>query len=98
MSPGSVTVRVAFFVAECASHDRISARGGLESDGEDIEIVEIAFENAVKMVKTGEIMDAKAIMLLQYAQLEGLFDASSASPTASVLPGRVPRRWLGETA
>ena len=54
---------VAFFVAECASHDRVYARGGLEPDGEDIEIVEIAFENAVKMVKTGEIMDAKAIML-----------------------------------
>ena len=76
MSPGSVTERVAFFVAEYASCDRVSAGGGLVSDGEDIEVLEIAFEDALQMVKTGEIMDGKTVMLLQYAQLEGLFDAS----------------------
>ena len=76
MSPGSVTERVAFFVAEYASHDRVSGGGGLESDGEDIEVLEIAFEDALEMVKNGEIMDAKTIMLLQYAQLEGLFETS----------------------
>jgi nudix-type nucleoside diphosphatase (YffH/AdpP family) len=74
MSPGSVTERVAFFVAEYVSEDRVSEGGGLVSDGEDIEVLEIAFEDALNMVKTGEIMDGKTIMLLQYAQLEGLFD------------------------
>jgi nudix-type nucleoside diphosphatase (YffH/AdpP family) len=74
MSPGSVTERVAFFIAEYVSEDRVSEGGGLVSDGEEIEVLEIAFEDALNMVKTGEIMDGKTIMLLQFAQLEGLFD------------------------
>ncbi len=46
------------------------------SDGEDIEVLEIAFADALEMIKTGAIIDGKTIMLLQYAQLEGLFKAS----------------------
>jgi len=72
MSPGSVTERLAFFVATYEPGTRISAGGGI--DGEDIEILELSLEAALRMIDTGEIMDGKTIMLLQYAQLHHLLD------------------------
>jgi nudix-type nucleoside diphosphatase (YffH/AdpP family) len=72
MSPGSVTERLYFFVAEYVDEDRIGAGGGLEADGEDIETLELSLDAALHMVETGEIMDAKTIMLLQYAKINNL--------------------------
>ncbi|MBA4077190.1 MAG: ADP-ribose pyrophosphatase, partial [Cyanobacteria bacterium PR.023] len=66
MSPGSVTERLHFYIGEYEKRE-IAERGGV--DGEDIEILEIPFAQALAMVKSGEIMDAKTIMLLQYLQL-----------------------------
>ena len=74
MSPGSVTEKVYFFVAEYEPESRVSAGGGVESEGEDIEVLELSLEMAVKMMKTGEIVDGKTILLLQYAQLNHLVD------------------------
>ena len=74
MSPGSVTERLYFFVAEYVDEDRIGVGGGLEDDGEDIETLEVSLDAALHMVQTGEIMDAKTIMLLQYAKLNNLLD------------------------
>jgi len=75
MSPGSVTEKLYFFVAE---YERASADGGgLESDGEDIEVLEIPFLQALHMIETGEIMDGKTIMLLQYAQIHRLLDLTA---------------------
>jgi nudix-type nucleoside diphosphatase (YffH/AdpP family) len=68
-SPGAVTERVHLFVAEYDSGDRIGAGGGLEDEGEDIEVFECAFDDAMAMVARGEIVDAKTILLLQYAAL-----------------------------
>jgi nudix-type nucleoside diphosphatase (YffH/AdpP family) len=70
MSPGSVTERLFFFVAEYEPKDRISAGGGHEDEGEDIETLEVTIEEARKMVKDGRIIDGKTIMLIQYAALE----------------------------
>ena len=74
MSPGSVTERLHFFAAEYAPGDRISDGGGEAGEGEDIEVLEIRFDEALAMMRTGVICDAKTIMLLQYAALN-LFPA-----------------------
>jgi nudix-type nucleoside diphosphatase (YffH/AdpP family) len=74
MSPGSVTERLHLFVAEYDSADRIGVGGGLHAEGEDIEVFELSFDEALAMIARGEVIDAKTIMLLQYAALH-LFDA-----------------------
>lgn len=72
MSPGSVTERLVFFVAEYSPADRASDGGGVMAEGEDIEILEPTLAEALAMVGRGEIMDGKTILLLQYAQLHRL--------------------------
>jgi nudix-type nucleoside diphosphatase (YffH/AdpP family) len=72
MSPGSVTERLFFFVAEYQPKQKIADGGGLETDGEDIEVLELPFARAMEMIDTGEIADGKTIMLLQYAALRQL--------------------------
>jgi GDP-mannose pyrophosphatase NudK len=70
MSPGSVTEILYFFVAEYSKEMKQSEGGGVDS--EDIEVLEFSFQQAVKMMETGEIKDGKTIMLLQYVQLHNL--------------------------
>ncbi|MCE6989104.1 GDP-mannose pyrophosphatase NudK [Dyadobacter sp. CY323] len=72
MSPGSVTEILYFFVAEYSDEMKIGDGGGCETEQENIEVMEIPFDEAVQMIATGEIKDAKTIMLIQYAQLHGL--------------------------
>ena len=79
MSPGSVTEKLHFFVAEYDSASKVAAGGGIESEGEDIEVLELPFEEALAMVRRGEIADGKTIMLLQYAALH-LFVTTEVSP------------------
>ncbi len=74
MSPGSVTEILYFFVAAYDAAMKHTAGGGVEEEQEDIEVLEMGFDDAVTQVKTGQIKDAKTILLLQYAQLHGLFD------------------------
>jgi nudix-type nucleoside diphosphatase (YffH/AdpP family) len=69
MVPGCVTHAVHFFVAEYAPHDKVSEGGGLASEGEDIEVVELSIDEALAMIRRGEIADGKTIMMLQYAAL-----------------------------
>lgn len=76
MSPGSVTERLFFFIAEYDAASRFGNGGGLEEEGEDIEVIELPFAEAMAMVGRGEIVDAKTIMLLQYAALH-LFGGDS---------------------
>ncbi|NIL16241.1 GDP-mannose pyrophosphatase NudK [Pseudomonas sp. AN3A02] len=72
MSPGSVTERIHFFIGEYQPSDRVSDGGGLEDEGEDIEVLELGFEAALAMVESAEIVDGKTIMLLQYLELRML--------------------------
>lgn len=74
MSPGSVTEILYFFVAAYDAAMKHTAGGGVEEEQEDIEVLEMGFDDAVGQIRTGQIKDAKTIMLLQYAQLHGLFD------------------------
>ncbi|MCU6499702.1 NUDIX domain-containing protein [Rugamonas sp. A1-17] len=69
MSPGSVTERLYFFVAEYEPASRIGSGGGIEEEGEDIEVLELTMEQAMQMMADGRIADGKTIMLLQYAAL-----------------------------
>ena len=69
MSPGSVTERLHFFIAEYSEADRMSSGGGVPEEGEDIEVMEIAFSDAIQMITDGSICDGKTILLLQYAAL-----------------------------
>lgn len=72
MSPGSVTEILYFFVAEYEDTMKVSDGGGAEDETENIEVLEILFEDALQMIETGHIKDAKTIMLLQYAQINEL--------------------------
>jgi nudix-type nucleoside diphosphatase (YffH/AdpP family) len=74
MSPGSVTERLHLFVAEYDPSSRVTAGGGVESEEEDIETLELGFGQALAMVASGEILDAKTIMLLQWATLNRLME------------------------
>jgi GDP-mannose pyrophosphatase NudK len=72
MSPGSVTEILYFFVAEYAKEMKVSDGGGVHEESENIEVLELPFTQALNMISTGEIKDAKTIMLLQYAQINNL--------------------------
>ena len=72
MSPGSVTEIVYFFVAEYSEAMKVSEGGGLAHEQEDIEVLELNFDEAFSMIASGEIKDAKTIMLLQYAKINQL--------------------------
>lgn len=71
MSPGSVTEILYCFVAEYSKDMQISEGGGLDHEQENIEVLELPFTQALAMIVSGEIKDAKTIMLLQYLQLQG---------------------------
>ncbi|MFZ4726846.1 MAG: GDP-mannose pyrophosphatase NudK [Paludibacter sp.] len=72
MSPGSVTEIVHFFVAEYSKSMKVNEGGGVEDEEENIEVLEMEIEKAMKMIENGEIKDGKTIMLLQYAKLHNL--------------------------
>jgi nudix-type nucleoside diphosphatase (YffH/AdpP family) len=69
MNPGAVTEKLHFFVAEYEPSMRIGSGGGLASEGEEIEVLELPIDQAIAMIADGRIADAKTILLLQYAAL-----------------------------
>ncbi len=69
MSPGAVTEKQHFFVAEYEPRMRVGSGGGLASEGEEIEVLELPIDQALAMIADGRIADAKTILLLQYAAL-----------------------------
>lgn len=73
MSPGSVTEKLYFFIAEYSDSDRRGAGGGLAEEGEEIDVLEWPFSRALEAVRSGEIEDAKTIILLQHLALNDIF-------------------------
>jgi nudix-type nucleoside diphosphatase (YffH/AdpP family) len=69
MSPGSVTEKLYFFVAEYDASSKAALGGGNRSEGEDIEVLELSIDDAIAAMESGEIADGKTILLLQYACL-----------------------------
>ena len=72
MSPGSVTEILYFFIAGYTEGMKTNAGGGAEGEQEDIEVLELPFDQAKAMMASGEIQDGKTIMLLQYLQLHNI--------------------------
>lgn len=72
MSPGSVTEILHFFIAEYSKSMKINDGGGVEHEEENIEVLELNIDVALKMIDSGEIKDGKTIMLLQYVKLHNL--------------------------
>ncbi|PIB32041.1 GDP-mannose pyrophosphatase [Gaetbulibacter sp. 5U11] len=75
-SPGALTEILHYFIAEYSEDMKVNEGGGLDSEQEDIEVLEMPFEFAVNMITTGEIEDVKTICLLQYAQINKIFNNS----------------------
>lgn len=71
-TPGAVTEKIHYFIAEYSPNMKVGNGGGLEEETEEIEVLEIKFNKALKMVASGEICDAKTLVLLQYAQINKL--------------------------
>lgn len=71
-SPGAYTELLYLFVAPYTAAQKVSKGGGLEDEGEELKVMEIPFDEAVRMLNGGEIKDAKTVMLLQYAAINGL--------------------------
>lgn len=84
-SPGSVAEKTHCFIGLHSAKDRIGKGGGLDEEGEDIEIVEVGFDDALHMIETGAIVDCKTVALLQHAALKGLLNQ----------PARVPAQAFG---
>jgi nudix-type nucleoside diphosphatase (YffH/AdpP family) len=72
MSPGSVTEIVYLFVGEYDETMKVNDGGGLDAEQENIEVLEYTFDEAYAMIESGEITDAKTILLLQHAKIKGL--------------------------
>ncbi|UBM59487.1 GDP-mannose pyrophosphatase NudK [Marinilongibacter aquaticus] len=72
MSPGSVTEILYFFIAEYDKNMKIGEGGGLQDEQENIEVLELNFDEAFDMIRSGEIQDGKTIMLLQYAKIHNV--------------------------
>lgn len=72
MSPGALTERLYFFVAPYKKEQKTSAGGGLAEEQEHIEVIEMPVDEALAKIKTGEICDAKTIILLYHVKLNGL--------------------------
>ncbi|WP_369618655.1 NUDIX domain-containing protein [Flavobacterium sp. CFS9] len=72
MSPGSVTEILYLFVGEYDETMKVNDGGGLDAEQENIEVLEYTFDEAYAMIESGEITDAKTILLLQHAKIKGL--------------------------
>ena len=71
-SPGAVTEMLHFYIGAYQDSDKIGTGGGLDHEQEDIEVLEMEFDKAYRMIQTGQIKDCKTIMLLQYAKIHDL--------------------------
>jgi nudix-type nucleoside diphosphatase (YffH/AdpP family) len=69
VSPGAVKERVSLFLAEYDSTAPRAKGGGHEDEGEDIEVLEMPLDEAIKMIERGEVVDMKTVLLLQAAKL-----------------------------
>ena len=72
MSPGAMTEKLFLFVAEYHDDMKVNSGGGVDSEHEEIEVIELPFKDALEMVKDKKIIDAKTILLLQYAEINKL--------------------------
>lgn len=75
-SPGALTEKMYFFVGEYSEDMKVNSGGGVASENEEIEVLELPFSMTLKMIETGDIKDTKTIILLQYAQIHSLMKSN----------------------
>jgi GDP-mannose pyrophosphatase NudK len=66
VSPAAIMEKIAFFTCAYSPANKVSDGGGLKEEGEDIDVVETTLDEAAAMIATGEIVDAKTVVLVQY--------------------------------
>ncbi|WP_299681852.1 NUDIX domain-containing protein [uncultured Tenacibaculum sp.] len=74
ISPGATTEKSYMYVAEYTEDMKVDSGGGVEEEGEEIEVLELSFSKVLLMIENKEIKDARSIMLLLYAQLHKLLE------------------------
>jgi nudix-type nucleoside diphosphatase (YffH/AdpP family) len=72
MSPGAVTEILYLFVGAYDESMKVSDGGGVAHEEENIDVIEMTYDEAYAMIESGQIKDAKTIMLLQYAKIHNL--------------------------
>lgn len=72
MSPGSVTEKLYFYLAEYHPRDQTGKGGGIKSEGEDIDVLEVTLDEALRGIETGQIVDGKTIMLIYHVAVKGI--------------------------
>lgn len=78
MSPGSVTEKLYFYLGDYDASMRVHDGGGIEDEGEDLEVLEMPLRTALRLVQSGEIVDGKTIMLLQHLALSEMTEGRQA--------------------
>jgi nudix-type nucleoside diphosphatase (YffH/AdpP family) len=71
-TPGAVTEKIHYFIAEYNQSMKVNAGGGLENETEEIEVLELNFKEVLALISAGKIKDAKTVILLQYAMINKL--------------------------
>lgn len=66
-TPGAHKEKIYFYVAQYDDNMKIHNGGGDVSEQEDIEILEYGYDEISKLLDSGTIIDAKTIILLQWA-------------------------------
>ncbi len=72
-SPGSLTEIMYYYIAEYSNEKKVGEGGGLNEEKEFIDVLEYSFEDAYKMIFSGEIKDSKTILLLQHLKIKNFF-------------------------
>ena len=72
-TPGSVSEKIHYYVAEYSKEDKEGEGGGLLEEHEEIDVIEMTFNDAYSKIASGEIKDAKTVLLLQYARINIFF-------------------------
>ncbi|MEJ7830157.1 MAG: NUDIX domain-containing protein [Segetibacter sp.] len=72
-TPGCNTEKIYYFIAEYADNQKVAEGGGRQEEQEEIDVLEMPFEEAYLKIEKGEIKDAKTVILLQYAKVNNLF-------------------------
>ncbi len=69
LSPGILSERIYLYTGEYRKEQLTSKNGGVFEEGEEIEVLEITYDEAFAMIKSGELIDARTLILLQHLRI-----------------------------
>jgi len=68
-SPGGASERIHLYLGYITAHSQIARGGGLPTETEDIAIELFSLQDAMAMIESGQICDAKTVIALQWLSL-----------------------------